>query len=214
MTKRHSKSNSNSGPAADSQDPSGKDPTTNVLALVDAAVNRLDDLREATNNKLDAEIGHVKELSDLRAAHISEIRALESDRLDKIREVDVLARNTAADRAADAISALAATTATNAENIRNAMTATATAIATQTAGTVSTITERIAALEKSSYEGQGRQAVSDPALGELAAQVKALVAAQSQLKGRDAGVSTTMVVLVGAVGFVVSMFSIAAYFMK
>jgi rubrerythrin len=190
------------------------DPTSNVLALVEAAVTRLDDLRETTNQRLDAEIGHVKELSDLRAAHASEIRALESERLDKIREVDMLARNTATDRASEAIAALAQTTAQNAENIRNTVTTTADAIAKQTNNTVIAITDRIAALEKSQYESLGRQAVSDPALGELAAQVKALVASQASGRGREAGVSMTVAVIIGGVGFAVSVVSLVAFFMK
>lgn len=58
------------------------DPTKNVLQLVEAAVKRLDDLREADTK-------HVKELMQVRADHANELREAESKRLNAIREVDV-----------------------------------------------------------------------------------------------------------------------------
>jgi 7-cyano-7-deazaguanine synthase in queuosine biosynthesis len=84
------------------------------------------------------------------------MRRLESARLDAIRQVDVAARTTEAERALQAIQALAATTATNADNLRNALTSTATTIATQLASTVEGLTKRIAALEMTSYKGEGK----------------------------------------------------------
>lgn len=150
------------------------DPTENVIALTEAANKRQDDLRELNNKLFDCKADCLETVSNIRADHAKElrmqevrwseelekrakeIRESESNRLNAIRQVDVLAVNTAADRAAAAIQALAATTTANAENLRNALNSTATTIATQTSNTVQQITERLAALEKSSYEGKGK----------------------------------------------------------
>lgn len=164
------------------------DPTANVIALNDAATKRVDDLRLETDRRVNAELKHLKRVEKLRASYAKEIRELESRRLDAIRQVDVAATKTEADRALAAIQTLAATTATNAENIRNQMTNTAATIAKQTSDTVSQITERIAALEKSSYEGAGKQAYADPMLAELVAQVKALTTSGAGQAGRGQGV--------------------------
>lgn len=150
------------------------DPTPNVLLLVEAANKRQDDLRELNNQLFDCKAECLEKISNIREQHVEhlrnqetrwsdkmerrsrEIRESESNRLNAIRQVDVLAVNTAADRAAVAIAALAATNKQDAENLRNALTTTATTIATQTDNTVKAMTDRIAALEKSSYEGKGK----------------------------------------------------------
>jgi hypothetical protein len=157
------------------------DPSENVKALNEAANKRQDDLRAAHNNlmaaevrRLDAEAGHLKEISDIRERHSKEIRAAETERLNSIRQVDVTAVRTEADRALAAIQTLAATTATNAENLRNALNATAATIAKSTSDTVQQITERIAALEKSSYEGVGKQRLADPQMAELLLKVETM----------------------------------------
>lgn len=132
------------------------DPTANVIALTEAANQRQDDLRDMNDRRLDAAIKHMEDLAVLRETHSKEIRELESKRLDAIRQVDVLAVNTAAAQALAAIQTLAATTNTNAENLRNALNITATTIATQLANTVAAINERIASLEKGAYTGAGK----------------------------------------------------------
>lgn len=163
------------------------DPTENVKALSAAANQRQDDIRAENNRRIDSELGHVKFVAELRANHAREIRELESRRLDAIRQVDVAATKTEADRALAAIQTLAVTTQTNAENLRNALTATATTIATQTANTVSQITERIAALEKSSYEGAGKQAVADPMQAQMFEKMERVLAVLSLNNGQSAG---------------------------
>lgn len=191
------------GPAVDAHGNPAIDPTANVIALTDAAVHRQDDLRAAHERFVNAALehaehvavirsAHTRELIQLRADFAKELAALESSRLNAIRQVDVIAVNTAADRAAAAIQALAATTAANAENVRTALTNTATTIATQTASTVTAITERLAALEKSSYEGKGRQAYADPAMAELLLEVKALRTTSSTNSGTKSGSAATI----------------------
>jgi len=176
------------GLGVDSNGSPAVDPTANVIALSEASNRRQDDLRILTKELFDAKISHVKEISELRAEHAKEIGASETSRLNAIRQVDAQAVSTAADRAQTAIQALAVTTSANAENLRNALATTATTIAAQTAATVTAITERLAALEKSSYEGKGKAGIFDPMQAEMLAEIKALRVSQSQGTGRVEGV--------------------------
>lgn len=84
------------GPAVDSQGRATPDPTENVLALVDAAVRRLDDLRE------------------MERRHAAELREAESKRVDALRDGDQAA-----------IVALASQVAATAEAMRVSAAATA-----------------------------------------------------------------------------------------
>ncbi len=179
------------------------DPTANVMSLVEASNRRQDDLREA-NSK------HTEAIASLRAEHSKDIASLESARLDSIRRVDQLAVTTAADRALAAIQTLAATTNTNAENLRNALNTTATTIATQTANTVNSITERISMLEKSSYEGKGKQAVSDPMMIDLMAKMNSLIQAQATGTGKSAGSAAMWGYVAAGFGFFLTLLGIAA----
>lgn len=193
------------------------DPTENVKTLVAASVRRADDLRIADQKYVDAELRHLNEMVALRASHGREINALESNRLNAIRQVDVLAVNTAADRAAQAIQALAATTATNAETLRNALNTTATTIANQTAATVSAITERLAALEKSMYEGKGKQTATDPVMEQLVQEVRALRTGTAGSEGKSEGAHSSWLILLGAISGLsglVGLFAIVLHFVK
>ena len=165
------------------------DPTANVISLVEAESK----LREQG-------IIYLEKLAMIQEAHNTEIRVLDATRLAAIREVDVSAVKTEADRSLLAIQALAAVTASNAETLRNALTTTAQTIAKQTSDTVSQITERIAALEKSSYEGAGKSTVADPMMSQLVTEVKALRAQQSTSSGKEQGVTNVWVWVVGAFG--------------
>jgi hypothetical protein len=184
-------------------------PTANVIALNEAANRRQDDLRNLTNALTAAQIHHVIEMATLRADHAKEIRLLESDRLDKIRQVDVLAGNTAADRALVAIQTLDRTTQANAETLRSMVATTATAIATQTGNTVAQQNERIAALEKSSYTGIGKQAVADPMMAELVAEMKRLRESTATGVGKQEGISWTGALIMGSVAFIAAVLGIA-----
>jgi light-regulated signal transduction histidine kinase (bacteriophytochrome) len=198
------------------------DPTANVIALNEAANKRQDDLREAANKYLEAENRHVAAMAELRAEHVEQTAMLraehalqlssaESKRIDSIRQVDVLAVNTRAQEALTAIQALAAGTARDAEVLRSLVTNTATTIAAQTANIVATITERLAALEKSSYEGKGRQGLSDPMMADVLTEMKSLRESRDTGSGRIAGVGASWGVLVGAVGLILSLLSIAGF---
>lgn len=190
------------------------DPTRNVLDLVEASVARQDDLRVSSDKRLDSELRHLNDMMILRADHAREIGALESNRLNAIRQVDVLAVSTAADRAQAAIQTLAASTATNAETLRNMVANTAQTMATQLNSTVMAITERLAALEKSSYKGEGRLAYSDPAIAELMSEMKGLVSSRALYSGKSAGSQAMWGYVVGGIGLLFTLVSLAAVLIK
>ena len=181
------------------------DPTENVLALVEAAVQRQDDLRITNDKRIEQHFGHVEMIAQLRADQVKAMQEAEAMRLNSIRQVDVLAVSTAADRALSAIQTLAATTAANAENLRSALTATAATIATQLDRTVAGINERLAALERSSYEGKGKEAMADPQMERLSALVESLARQQSTGAGKSAGIGTAWAVALGVIGLVSSL---------
>jgi len=190
------------------------DPTANVIALNDAATKRQDDLRAAHQRYVDAQIAHVKEIGELRASHAKEIRQLETERLNSIRSVDVAGGEREAKRALDAVQALAATSATNTETLRNAVTSSATAIAKQTAETFAEVSARLAALERSSYEGKGKEAVADPALVALVQEVKSLATSVSTGSGKSQGISAVWAAVVVSVGLLGTLLGIGSFIYK
>jgi hypothetical protein len=95
------------GQGVDSEGRPVIDPTQNVLDLVQAAIQRQDDLREMS-----------EKMAELRAQHSQEMRRAEADRLNAIREVDVGAVQRAAEVQLAQATALATQTATLAETLR------------------------------------------------------------------------------------------------
>lgn len=175
---------------------------------------RQDDLRAAEARRVDQALMHVSAMIALRAEHFKDMNVLETNRLNAIRQVDVLAVNTAADKASQAIQALAAQTVTNAEVLRNALNTTATTIAAQTSNTVSIITDRIATLEKSMYEGRGKQEIADPALVSLIAKVETLLTTQAEFTGKTKSNTVLWGYIVGAVGTTASLMMIVVLLLK
>lgn len=137
------------GLPADSSGGPTVDPTRNVLDLVQAAVNRLDDLRAAETKRVDEKIklekSHVRELMKLRETHAENLREAEAKRIDAIRLVDVNALTSANERAASQAS-IVATQVSN----------TAATVAAQIDQLTRMLSDRIAAVEKSQYEGVGK----------------------------------------------------------
>ena len=201
------------------------DPTANVLALVEAANRRQDDLREMNNARIDAELRHEEQIGELRARHQEfvdllrarhqeAIDALESKRLDAVRNVDQLAAKTEADRAASAVTALATAGTTTAVTLRSTVDTSAQALATQFANTVTTLTERIAALEKSSYTGQGKQAVVDPQVTEMLVEMRALRTSQASGGGRSQGMSDSRQLLTWLLGIALALTGLYTFAQK
>jgi len=151
------------GIGVDAQGNAVIDPTKNVLDLTAAANKRQDDLREMHNRYLEAEfrrleeqVKRVEETSELRAefareigivhqSHDREIHKMEQDKLAAFRASDEMARITEANRSLAAI-----------QVVERTLNSTATALASQNAENNVEVNRRLAALEKSSYEGAGK----------------------------------------------------------
>lgn len=197
------------GPSTDRHNQPVVDPTKNVLELVAAANKRQDDLRAAEKELSDCKHEHQKELMRLdREAqkcsvakdrvHAKELRKAESQRLDAIRRVD---REDANKRAADAqtaIATLAKGTSDAAEALRQQVASVEKAVTAQRIADTAEISKRVGALELSSSEGKGKQAMADPALVELVQEVKNLARDRSEGSGRSKGVSMIGAIVIGA----------------
>lgn len=175
------------------------DPTKNVLDLVDGEVKRLDDIRAVNNKWIESEISHVKEIVVLRAAHAQEIQRIETERLASIRQVDVLHQSSAAERQQAAILSL--------ERIVDS---TAKTLATQNTNMMTVVEARLAALERSSYEGKGKQAVVDPQISTLMSLVESLRESRSTHAGRSGGLQSGWSWIIGAVGLIAGLIGIFA----
>jgi len=191
------------------------DPTANVLDLVAKETKRQDDLRamgeklqQAETNRINAELGCIKEIANLRARHDHELRKSEAKRLDSIRQVDISAVNTAAVEVRNAITALAKTNSDTAETLRTTVTTTADRLAASTRDSFDGLSNRIAALELAAAQGIGKQAVADPAMERLTAVVEALAKAQQTSAGERRGVSGVWVFALGAFGLVQTLLAI------
>lgn len=137
------------------------DPTSNVLGLVQAAVKRLDDLRESTDKGqttvLDLVAKHLKEVSDLRAEYDEKLRLAETNRIDAIRQVDVGNVQRAAEVQATQALALAAQVTASAEALRTQVLSVQTATATALAAALDPIQKSIDDLRRAQYEQQGQK---------------------------------------------------------
>ena len=187
------------------------DPTENVTSLVGAAERRQDDLRHASDKFNQNQIRWMEKTNALRAHYNKELtrsneklEVAESRRLDSIRMVDVAAAKTEADRSLAAIQLLATQTHTNAENLRNALISTAATIAKQTSDTVASIIERIAALEKSSYEGKGKGSIMDPQMAALMEEIKTLNIKSDRSQGRGSGMKDLLAWIIAIISLGVS----------
>lgn len=143
------------------------DPSENVKALNEAAAKRQDDLRAAENQRQDdlraeasklhrVEMQALETIVDIYGRHATEMDALRSYYAKEIRDLD--SKHYAAIRQIDvtAVQQLAVVTSTTAESLRSLVQSTASTIATSTANTFQLVIDRVAALEKTSYEGSGK----------------------------------------------------------
>src|ERR1035437_7545045 len=96
------------GPAVDKAGNAVVDPTSNVLQLVAAAIQRQDDLRTS-------ETRHIKEIVTLRAGYDEKLREAEAKRIDAVNAVNVTTSQQATKDAETRAATLAATVATSAE---------------------------------------------------------------------------------------------------
>lgn len=137
------------------------DPTANVLQLVEAAIQRQDDLRAAEFKRQDdlrvAESRHLREIAELRAKFGGEIRAAEAARIDAIRTIDVGAVTRASEAAAVQATTLASQVTQSAEAMRTQVAAAAQAAAIALEASLKPIQIDIADLRRAQYEAQGQK---------------------------------------------------------
>jgi hypothetical protein len=151
-------SNGEPGAAVDAQGRAVLDPTKNVLDLVQAAIDRLDDLNTAYREHYDMRFELLEKQMDRETAHSAELRKAEAERINAIRSVDVAAVQQAAAVSATAATTLAAQVATSAETLRNQVAATQTANAAGLSAALDPIIKDIADLRRAQYEQQGQKA--------------------------------------------------------
>jgi hypothetical protein len=149
------------GPGTDAAGRPVLDPTENVKDLMEAAIQRVDDLREMQTKHLENTINlltkHDVEVDTLRSYFGKELREAESKRIDAIRAVDVAAVQRAAEVADLRASTLAAQVAQSAEALRIQVAAVAQASATELTRALEPIQRAIDDLRKSQYEAQGQK---------------------------------------------------------
>lgn len=125
------------------------DPTANVIALVEAAMLRQDDLRIAEARRADdlraAESRRIDEQAALRAEFAEKYAMAESKRIDAIRAVDVNAVAVANERATQQATVLATQVVSSAEALRGVFTQTMTALS-----------DRLTKVEQTQYKGEGK----------------------------------------------------------
>lgn len=126
------------------------DPTKNVLDLVEAAIQRQDDLRAA-------EADHIREIVKLHEEYGEKLRVAETARIDAIRAVDVGNVQRAAEVQAAQAATLAAQVATSAETLRNQVSAAASAQTIALAAALEPVQKDIADLRRAQYEAQGQK---------------------------------------------------------
>lgn len=136
------------GIGVDASGRTAKDPSPNVLDLVEAATQRQDDLR-------DMESAHLRELLGLRGEHYKDLRVAETARIDAIRAVDVGAVNRAAEVAATQATTLATQVAVSAETLRTQVAAAASAATIALAAALEPVQKDIQELRRNMYENQG-----------------------------------------------------------
>jgi len=128
----------------------GGDPSKNVMDLVNAAIARVDDLRES-------ETRHQTEVARLLVDRVEAMMTAESNRINAIRAVDVDAVREASKTAAAQAATLAAQVAQAAEAMRTQVSATASAATTALAAALEPIIKDVAELRRAQYEAQGQK---------------------------------------------------------
>lgn len=203
------------GPSTDARNRPVVDPTPNVISLVLANAETAELLRKADEKYNDKMHCHLKEIGTLRAEHAETLRVSDLDRLDKTRQVDVLAATASASALATAVQTLANTSDRNAETLRNLVNATAQTMAkqttdqaqvlsTQTDSLVKGINDRIAELQKAQYQGAGKSSIVDPAIEALTNEVRKLSRAQDERAGKQAVTDPVLTELAATVKLLVA----------
>jgi len=163
------------------------DPTANVLKLVEEAVKRLDDVSKLNKELQASEIKRLDQRIEWHVQSTDKLTTAEAKRIDALRAGDVAAVATANERATASASILANQVAASADIQRNLVATTATTVAAQLQLISTQLIERIAALEKAQYENKGKTGVTDPMLGDLVTEIRALNGFKSNTVGEKKG---------------------------
>lgn len=138
------------GPGVDAKGRAVIDPTANVIAILEAAVTRQDDLRIAESK-------HRDEMAKLRAIYDDKLRDAEAKRIDAIRAVDVGNVSRAAEVSSAQAATLAAQVTISAETLRTQVAAAAAAQSIALAAALEPIRKDIADLRQVQYQTQGQR---------------------------------------------------------
>lgn len=198
-----------------------KDPTVNVQNLLQAAVIRQNDLRDAEIRRIDErhlietahlelriteEANHTSEVMALRSTYEHQLAEAEAKRIDAIRVVDVNAVNVANERAVAQAGVLANQVSSSAEILRGLVAATATTIAAQLTTVTQQLSDRLTVLERSNNIGQGREQYTDPLMTAMVAEIKALAAVVVKSEGKGIGATNLWGFIVAAIGIGIALF--------
>jgi len=196
------------------------DPTKNVLDLVKASVERIDDMAELRGLLHDEQIASQRVIAKLRAKHEATVARLreeyqekiqhaESGRIDSIRQVDREEVAKTAVAANTAITTLAKQTTDLQQTLAKQVADTAAAAETRSSAQYNDTNKRLSALELSSSEGKGKQGVFDPQMEKLTALVEVLARNQAGSTGKSEGVSLVGALAIGAVTLISGLLGIA-----
>ena len=132
------------------------DPTKNVLDLVTAEARRQDDLRAASERRQDDLRVEAERFSAIKHQHSREVIQLIADHAQELREAETKRLDAAANQVLN-----------TAETMRVLVSTTADTLAKQTATITDQLSNRVAQLERSSYEGSGKSQVVDPLMAKM-----------------------------------------------
>lgn len=221
--------------------------------LQDANNRRLDELQKAETKRMD-EVGvlqkirteeglkHISEMDKLRHEHTADLADKDAINLEKIRQIDVLARDEKAAAGERATQALAVKSTEDADNIRKQVDSTATSIATSTGLQFDRMNNRITTLEQSKSLAEGRGMIADPQISELIQEVrklslaasqnvgksdvsdpvllnlqqdvKAIILQQANSTGKGMGMNQLWLIIVAAIGFTATVVGLISHFTK
>lgn len=194
------------------------DPSANVLALVAAAVERLDDLRAAEARRLtdlfDAETRRVNQVMQIHADYDWKLDLAESKRIDAIRAVDVSAVAIANERAVASAQVLANEVTKSAETLRALVATTDQARQASLNAVLQPLSDRVGLLEKSQYQIAGQDTQKDPAMVALLQEVRELAASRDVGAGKSERTQQAWGWIVGAAGAAAAIASIVTMIAK
>lgn len=196
----------------------GGDPTVNVREMFADAVARLDDMRNAEvrriNDLAEAETRRVNEQMALRDKYEDKLALAESKRIDAIRAVDEQSRTVDREKAATQATLLATAVTTTAETLRALVAQKADDQARNLDQRIGPIVDKLTSLEQAQFTGVGERRVTDPALAEMMADVRALRMSRVGDTGKTEGATDLWKIIASVVGVVVTIGSILFAILK